>query len=134
MIRYLLDTNVCIDLLKGRDPRLDAWMRQNSAGEVAVSSITVFELAYGAHKSAQVARNREALAAFFLPLVLAPFDAQAAALAGELRALLERAGTPIGASDLLIAAHALALDVPVVTNNERGFRRVPQLQVENWTR
>jgi tRNA(fMet)-specific endonuclease VapC len=134
VIRYLLDTDVCIELLKGRDPRLDARLRRCTAGEVGVSTITVCELTYGAHRSAQVARNQAALAAFFLPLVLVPFDAQAAALAGEVRALLARAGTPIGAYDLLIAAQALALGVPVVTNNEREFRRVPGLQLENWTR
>lgn len=134
VIRYLLDTDICVDLLKGRNPRLDTRLRQCGAGEVGVSAITVFELAYGAHKSAQPSRNRAGLAAFFLPLVLFPFDAQAATLAGEARARLERAGTPIGANDLLIAAHALALDVPVVTNNEREFRRVPGLRIENWTR
>jgi tRNA(fMet)-specific endonuclease VapC len=133
-MRYLLDTNICIYLLKGGYPRLDARLQQCAAGEVGVSAITVFEMAYGAHKSAQPARNQAALSAFFLPLFLAPFDARAGALAGEIRAILERAGTPIGPNDLLIAAHALALDVPVVTNNEREFRRVPQLQVENWTR
>lgn len=133
VIGYLLDMDVCIDLLKGTNPQLDARLRQCGAGEVGVSAITVFELAYGAHKSAQVDRNRAALAAFFLPLVLVPSDAQAATLAGEVRALLERAGTPIGANDLLIAAQALALSVPVVTNNEREFRRIPQLRVDNWT-
>ncbi|MDP9372996.1 MAG: type II toxin-antitoxin system VapC family toxin [Chloroflexota bacterium] len=133
VILSLLDTDLCVDLLKGRNPRLDARLRACGAGEVGVSTITVFELSYGAHKSAQPARNRAALTAFFPPLVLVPFDAGAAALAGELRAALERAGTRVGPNDLLIASQALALDVPGVTNNERGFRRVPRLWVENWS-
>ena len=133
MIRYLLDTNVCIDLLKGRSPRLDTRLRQCGAGELGVSVITVYELFYGAHKSSRVASNRAALATFFLPFDLISFDENAAALAGEVRALLERAGSPIGANDLLIAAQALALGVTAVTDNEREFRRVPGLLVENWT-
>ena len=134
VIRYLLDTNICIDLLKGTSPRLDARLRQCGAGEVGVAAITVFELMYGAHKSARPTQNLAALTALFLPLVLIPFDSEAAAIAGEVRVHLERMGTPIGPNDLLIAAQALALDVPVVTANEREFRRVPRLIVENWTR
>lgn len=134
IIGYLLDRNIGIDLLKGTNPRLDARLRQCSPGEVGIATITVFELMYGAHKSARPDQNRAALTVLFLPLVLVPFDAQAAALAGELRAYLERAGTPIGPNDLLIAAQSLALDVPIVTANEREFRRVPNLRVENWTR
>lgn len=134
MIRYLLDSDICIDLLRGRNARLDARLARCIPGEIGVTAITVFELAYGAHKSNQVLQNRAALAAFFLPLVSVPFDAQAAILSGELRVLLERAGTPIGPNDLLIAAQAVALGVALVTNNEREFRRVPGLQIENWTR
>jgi tRNA(fMet)-specific endonuclease VapC len=133
VIRYLLDTNVCTDVLKGSSPHLDMRLRQCGAGELGVSAITVFEFFYGAYKSTRVDNNRMALAAFFLPLELIPFDENAAAIAGEVRALLERAGSPIGANDLLIAAQALALSIIVVTNNEREFRRVPGLLVENWT-
>lgn len=133
-LRCLLDTNICIHLLKGSDRRVDARMRLNAPGEVGVAASTVFELSYGAAKSAQPERNRAALAAFFLPLVLLPFDTAAAAHAGAIRAHLERAGTPIGPNDLLIAAHALALGGPLVTNNEREFRRVPGLIVDNWAR
>lgn len=133
VIGYLLDTDICIDLIKGRSPSLDARLLACDAGEVAISTITMFELAYGAHKSTQPVRNRAALTAFFLPLVLVPFDARAAMLAAEARALLERSGAPIGPNDLLTAAQALALGVPIVTNNEREFRRVPRLRIENWT-
>jgi tRNA(fMet)-specific endonuclease VapC len=133
VIRYLLDTDICVDVLKDRSPRLDMQLRQCGAGEFGVSAITVFELFYGAHKSSRVANNRAALASFFLPFDLIPFDENAAAIAGEVRALLERAGSPIGANALLIASQALALGVIVVTNNEREFRRVPGLLVENWT-
>ena len=89
MIRYLLDTDICGDLLKGRNPRLDAQRRQCGAGEVGVSKVTGFELSYSAYTSAQPARNRAALTAFFLPLVLVPLDAGAAALVREIRAALE---------------------------------------------
>jgi tRNA(fMet)-specific endonuclease VapC len=134
MIRYLLDSDICIDLLKGRNALLDARLARCVPGEVGVAAITIFELSYGAHKSLRVMQNRAALAAFFLPLVSVPCDEQAAILAGELRVLLERAGTPIGPNDLLIAAQAVALGVSLVTNNEREFRRVPGLQIENWTK
>lgn len=109
-------------------------MWQYSPGEVGVSAITAFEFLYGVAKGGRPDRNRAALTAFFLPLDLLPCDTTAAAQAGELRAYLERTGTPIGPNDLLIAAHALALGVPVVTNNEREFRCVPGLLVENRTR
>lgn len=131
-VRYLPDTNICIYLLTGRNPRVDARLQHCAAGEVGLSTITVFELAYGAAKSSRPDQNRAALAAFFLPLVLLPFDADAAVRAGDVRAFLERRGTPIGPNDLLIAAHALALGVPIATNNEREFQRVPGLHVENW--
>lgn len=133
MIRYLLDTNVCIDLLRGRSPVLESHVRQFLPGDLGLSSITVYELAHGARRSSDPARNEAALAVFYLPLVLLPFDATAATIAGQVHAHLEQAGTPIGANDLLIAGHALALGVPLVTRNVREFRRVPGLQVEQWS-
>lgn len=133
MITHLLDTDACIDLLRGRSPLLDARVHQHVPGDLALSAVTVFELTYGAARSSQPERNHAARTAFLLPFVLVPFDATAAAIAGELRARLERGGEAIGPQDVLIAAQALALGVPLVTNNEREFRRVPGLRVENWT-
>jgi len=94
--------------------------------------ITVAELDYGVSKSRHATKNRAALAQFLSPLEVASFDRDAAAAYGRLRATLEQKGTPIGSMDLLIAAHALNLDVRLVTNNAREFRRVPALRVENW--
>lgn len=101
-------------------------------GDIGFSSISVAELDYGVSKSLHAVKNRVALAQFISPLEVASFDREAAAAYGWLRATLERKGTPIGAMDLLIAAHAPSLDVRLVTNNARKFRRVPGLRVENW--
>src|SRR5690606_10872717 len=96
----------------------------------AISSITLAELCYGVEKSAFPERNREALEEFLLPLDVAEFGEEAAGFYGKVRAALTKKGTPIGGNDLLIAGHALALGVPLVTNNVREFRRVPGLKVE----
>jgi tRNA(fMet)-specific endonuclease VapC len=101
-------------------------------GDIGLSTVTLAELQYGVAKSVFPERNQEALAAFTLPLEILPFDAPAAAAYGPIRATLERQGTPIGAMDLLIAAHAVSLGVILVTNNPREFRRVSDLHVENW--
>ncbi len=131
MIR-LLDTNICIYLIKRKPPEVLQRFISYAVGDIGVSSITVAELCYGVEKSGRPAQNRQALEQFLLPLVVMPFDDEAAQVYGSIRAELERRGTPIGALDLLIAAHALALDVPLVTNNTAEFRRVPGLRVENW--
>ncbi len=101
-------------------------------GEVGVSSVTAAELRYGAEKSARPEQNLEALSRFLLPLEVLAFGPEAAAPYGRVRAALERAGTPIGPLDTLIAAHALSLDVTLVTNNAREFSRVPGLEIEDW--
>ena len=94
--------------------------------------ITLAELEYGAAKSSDPVRNRGALEQFISPLEIAAFDQQTTRTYGEIRAGLEKAGRPIGAMDLLIAAHAVSLNVPLATNNEREFKRVRGLRVENW--
>jgi tRNA(fMet)-specific endonuclease VapC len=131
-MKYLLDTNICIYLIRQRPARVIQEMAQQQVGDVGLSSITVAELQYGVAKSAQVERNQSALEQFLAPLVIADFDAAAATVYGAIRALLERRGTPIGSLDTLIAAHALSLDVTLVTNNEGEFGRVPQLKLANW--
>lgn len=132
MIAILLDTNICIELIRGRAPGVLARLRRRRIGTVGISAITLAELLHGAAKSSDPARNRVALAHFCAPLEICPFDHAAASAYGEIRSRLERAGTPIGPLDMLIAANAVALDVAVVTNNEREFRRVGGLRVENW--
>ncbi|GIK16408.1 MAG: ribonuclease VapC [Planctomycetota bacterium] len=134
MIRFLLDTNICIDLIRGRGDRILARLQRRSIGSVGISVVTLAELRYGVEKSSDPPRNRVALAHFCAPFDLCPFEHQAAAAYGAIRADLERRGTPIGPLDTLIAAHALSLNVVLVTNNEREFRRVRGLRVENWTK
>ena len=131
-MRYLLDTNICIYVIRRRPPQVLARFQRYGVGELGLSTVTLAELQYGVAKSAFPARNQQALDAFTLPLEIVPFDAAAARAYGPIRAALERQGTPIGAMDLLIAAHALSLDVIVATNNTREFARVPGLRVENW--
>lgn len=132
MIRFLLDTNICIELIRGRAPAVLARLRRRKIGSIGISAITLAELRYGVARSSDPERNTIALAHFCAPLEICPFDHRAAATYGDIRADLERSGTPIGPLDTLIAAHTVALNAAVVTNNEREFRRVPGLRVENW--
>ena len=131
-MRHLVDTNICIYVIRRRPPQVLARFQRCAVGDIGLSTVTLAELQYGVAKSAFPERNQQALAVFTLPLEILPFDAPAAAAYGPIRATLERQGTPIGAMDLLIAAHAVSLDVILVTNNVREFGRVPGLQVENW--
>ena len=131
-MRYLLDTNICIYVIKRRPPQVLARFQRCAIGDIGLSTVTLAELQYGVAKSAFPERNQHALDAFTLPLEVVPFDAAAALAYGPIRATLERQGTPIGAMDLLIAAHARSLGVTLVTNNPREFGRVEGLQIETW--
>lgn len=131
-MRYLLDTNICIALIRQRSPHLLARLQTFALDDLGISTITVAELAYGAAKSQRPEQNRQALDQFLLPFALLPFDDAAAATYGTIRSHLERQGTPIGPLDTLIAAQALALEIPLVTNNTAEFARVPDLRVEDW--
>jgi tRNA(fMet)-specific endonuclease VapC len=131
-MRYLLDTNICIYLIKKKPAQVLEKFQAHSVGDIGISAITIAELQYGVHKSQHIEQNQRALEQFFIPLIGIPFDEQAAATYGEIRATLEAQGTPIGALDTLIAAHALSLNVTLVTNNTREFSRVPGLQVIDW--
>jgi len=133
-MRFMLDTNTCVDLIRQRNDRILRKMLRLKPDDLCVSSVTLSELEYGAAKSADPGRNRLALATFMTPLSVMPYDDAVAPVYGKLRAELERAGTPIGPLDTLIAAHALSLGLTVVTDNEREFRRVSGLKVENWTK
>ena len=127
----LLDTNLCIYLINMKPPAVLARFRQYRMGEVGLCSVVAAELAFGVAKS-QSARNRQALEMFLAPLTILPFDAAAVWIYGDLRADLERRGTPIGSLDTLIAAHALSQQALLVTNNTREFAKVPGLQLDNW--
>lgn len=127
----MLDTNICIYLIKGRPSSVRARFEQYPLGDIGVSVITACELAYGVAKSGS-ARNRAALETFLLPLEIASFEDALMWRYAELRSHLQRAGTPVGALDTQIAAHALHLGCTLVTNNIREFERVPGLMLENW--
>ncbi len=131
-MKYLLDTNVCIYIIRHKP----AWVREKfkslPAESVGVSSVTSSELYYGVFKSRNVSQNRQALVEFLSPLMVAPYEGTAALHYGELRATLERSGNVIGALDMLIAAHALSLGLTLVTNNVGEFQRVAGLRIENW--
>jgi tRNA(fMet)-specific endonuclease VapC len=130
----MLDTSLCVELLRGRAPRLEPRLRQYRVGEISISSITLAELEYGASRSKRPEYHRETLAKFCAPLTVVGFETSAAEEYGRVRAFLESQGTPIGPLDTLIASHALSLRMRVVTGNEQEFRRVPGLIVENWLR
>jgi len=133
VIRTLLDTSICIDMIRGRAPHAVRRLRRREVGSVGISSITLAELEHGVEKSAEPPRNRIALAHFCAPLEICPFNDAAASRYGAIRTALERAGTPIGPLDTLIAAHAFALGARLVTGNEREFTRIPKLRVESWS-
>jgi len=130
VIRYLLDTNVMIALLKSRHLSLEERIRALEAESVAVSSIVAFELYFGAFNSARRVANLTTIDNIRFPIV--PFDQTDARYAGEVRAALKTKGTPIGPFDVLLAGQALARNLTLVSNNMREFRRVPGLAVEDW--
>ena len=134
MTKFMLDTDACIDLIRRRNAHLLANLLRRQAEDICISSVTLSELEYGAAKSSNPNRNRLALAAFIAPITVHPYGEHAAYSYGLLRAGLERAGTPIGPLDTMIAAHALSLSQTIVTNNEQEFRRVSGLKVENWAK
>lgn len=130
MVRYLLDTNAVIGLLNGGTPMLTRRVRRVAPAEVGVSSIVVYELFYGAYKSARVARNLAIIDGIQLQTL--EFDREDARQAGAVRAALEKRGTPIGAYDLLIAGQALARGLTLISRNLREFERIEGLSVRNW--
>lgn len=130
-LRYMLDTNLCIRVLRDRPAGLRDRFNAEAAG-LCISAITLAELYHGAEKSARPVENRHAVEDFATRLVVLSFDDAAAAHAGDVRAALERAGQPIGGYDLLIAAHARSRGLIVVTGNLREFTRVPGLRTEDW--
>jgi tRNA(fMet)-specific endonuclease VapC len=131
-MRYLLDTNICIYIARQKPPGVLARLQRLRAGDVGMSVITYLELVYGAWKSQRREENLERINELELLIPVLVLDASAGQHYGQIRAELERKGSPIGACDLLIAAHAVSLGLTLVTNNVREFRRIAQLRVENW--
>jgi tRNA(fMet)-specific endonuclease VapC len=128
----MLDTNICIAIIKRQPDRAIRKLRGKSIGQVGVSTITLSELTFGAEASAHPDQNLSALHEFLLPLEIAPYDEACAFPYGQLRAQLKRIGRPLGALDILIAAHALALDVVLVTHNTGEFCHASGLRLEDW--
>lgn len=131
-LRYLLDTNICIYIKRERPPGVRAHLARLHPGSVGMSVITWGELLFGASKSQQSELARERLQALAQVIPVQPMPAQVAEHYGDIRAALERQGTPIGNNDLWIAAHARAAGLTLVTNNEREFVRVAGLKLANW--
>lgn len=134
MIKYILDTNICIYIIKRKPEEVFDKFKTLSLGSVGISSITLSELQFGISKSSKPIQNQEALNQFLLPLEILEYDYAAAMEYGAVRADLEKKGTPIGSLDMLIAAHAKSVGGVLVTNNEREFKKVPGLNVENWVK
>lgn len=132
MCMYMLDTNILVDFLRGNAPGILKVLRESDARAFAISSVVEAELLLGAHKSQNVARERRRVEELLLPFEIVPFDSACAHQYAGLRAHLEKAGTPIGANDYLIAATALAHSAVLVTNNVGEFSRVPGLMIESW--
>jgi len=131
VLRWMLDTDICVRVLRDRPPSLRPRFNSEAAG-LAISTVTFAELVYGAEKSARPAQTLAEVDRLAARLTVLAFDDRAAAHAANIRAVLERAGTPIGSYDLLIAGHARSLGLVIVTGNLREFSRVEGLRSENW--
>jgi tRNA(fMet)-specific endonuclease VapC len=131
MLEFMLDTNICIYVMRHREPKL---MQRfiNAQGTLSISSVVLCELYFGARNSRWSEESVGILESFAQQLTVLPLSAHVASHYAELRAALEEAGTPVGANDMLIGAHARSEGLTLVTNNRREFDRMPGLKVENW--
>ena len=127
MIKYLIDTNICIYIMNKRPIGIIHKFKQFDVGEIGVSTITVSELQYGVSKSKNRRLNKQRIEEFLFPLEILPYDEIAATIYGDIRVQLEKRGEPIGPLDLLIAAHALSRNLVLISNNEKEFKRVKNL-------
>jgi len=133
-MEYLLDTNICIYIIKKKPAEVFEKLKKVMLGDVGISSISLAELQYGIEKSSNPEKNREALEIFLTPIEIVDYGYEASVDYGKIRAELERKGTPIGLLDILIASHARSLDLVLVTNNVKEFERIPGLRIENWSK
>lgn len=132
MLRYMLDTNICIYALRHLFPALND-IFNSRAEQIAVSTVVLSELYFGVENSSRPDDNLKVLESFSARMEVLPFDTGAAAHSGQIRVALQRSGQPIGPYDLMIAGHARSMGLALVTNNTGEFERVPGLMVENWT-
>ena len=131
-MKVMLDTNICIALIKRKPPQVLKRFTAYKVGEIGISSVTLAELEFGVAKSRHLEKNQAALDEFVLPLEIANFDREAARVYGRVRAALGKKGTPIGSLDMMIGTHALALGATLVTHNTGEFRRIKGLTVVDW--
>ncbi|GAB5465696.1 MAG: type II toxin-antitoxin system VapC family toxin [Candidatus Kapaibacteriales bacterium] len=133
-MKYLLDTNICIYLIKEKPEIVLNRLKSHNISDIRISSVTVSELYYGVAKSKLKKKNEEALIKFLSPFEFVPFTDEDAMIYGEIRTKLEKGGQVIGPYDLQLAAQSLARGLTLVTNNEKEFNRVSNLTVENWAK
>lgn len=131
-MRYMLDTNICIYAIKHKPEQVFSKLKSLEPEDICISSVTYAELTYGVEKSKAVMKNRLALALLLSNIEIMNFDSAAAESYGKVRSDLEKAGTPIGSLDMMIAGHAISLGYTLVTNNTRKFERINDLILENW--
>lgn len=132
-MEYLLDTNICIYIIKRKPIGVLEKFKTFPLGSIAISTITLAELHYGIQKSSAPDKNLIAFNQFIIPLEVIDFVYNATIQYGKIRANLEKKGTPIGPLDTLIGAHALSIGATIVTNNVNEFERIEGLKIENWT-
>lgn len=129
---YMLDTDICIYTFKRKPASVLHRLEKLTPDQVVMSAITFAELIYGARKSHNVQENLQRLNELSEIIAILPFSTEAALIYGDIRSDLEKRGTPIGSNDLIIAAHALSLDLVLVTNNTKEYNRIKKLKIENW--
>ncbi len=129
---YMLDTDICIYIIKHKPTSVQARLKMLQPGQLVMSAITFAELVNGARKSKHIEPNIAKLNELAEVIEIYPFDKKAAVFYGDVRSALEKKGEIIGSNDLLIAAHALSLNLILVTNNQKEFKRVDGLRIENW--
>ncbi len=132
MNQYLLDTNICIYIMNKKPEAVYQKFKKVNLDNIFISAISEFEIKYGVEKSKKSDQNRKTVLEFLGFLNILPFDSQSTSIAGSLRSTLEKKGQIIGPYDLLIASQALAKDLILITNNEKEFRRIKDLKIENW--
>ena len=133
-MKYLIDTNICIYIINKRPVVVIKKLKRFEPGEIGISTITVSELRYGVAESVHRKINEVRLEEFLAPLDILTYDQSAAKVYGDIRFGLEKSGQSIGPLDLLIAAQALSRDLVLITNNEKEFKRIKKLKIENWTK
>lgn len=132
MKKQMLDTNICIYIIKNKPQNVREKLKEFDIGDLVLSSITVSELYYGVYKSEHMEKNLLALEHFLKPFDILEYDIKASVAYGKIRADLEKKGQIIGGLDMMIAAHALSCNMTLVTNNTKEFQRVKELRLDNW--